>query len=90
MYLALADGAQIQAEIREVKVLGKKCEQPSKMGSSCKESFGSAAKLCPPAERVFSCMKSMLSNEHQSSLEAAVETSVMLRYNNNMKAKYEQ
>ena len=52
MYLVLADRAQIQAEIGEVKVMRKKSEQPSKMGSSSKESFGGATKTCSSRESI--------------------------------------
>jgi len=34
-------------------------------------------------------MKSMFSNQKQSALEETVEISVMLRYNSNIRAKYE-
>eukprot|EP00112_Aurelia_sp_Birch-Aquarium-sp1_P014586 Seg3162.1 transcript_id=Seg3162.1/GoldUCD/mRNA.D3Y31 product="hypothetical protein" protein_id=Seg3162.1/GoldUCD/D3Y31 len=89
MYLALVDGTQIQVEDEKLKWWERNASNLPRWAKAVKKILvvqpSSAA-----AERVFSCMKSSLSYEQQSALEETVEASVMLRYNNNKRAKHGQ
>ena len=81
-YLAIADGAAIETEEGKVQWRATHADALPNWSAAVKKIF-----LVQPssasAERVFSLLQNAFSKQQEAALEETVETSVMLRYNDN-------